>query len=104
MGYIGSRSGWNSNQPGSDPYHRFGYDTYDLESFFPDDDGFFRSAVVIGVNNSTGEADQLNENAQLAIDQGAWVNRELHNVGNSGWGNVRVGVYRDHMSLSLIHI
>jgi hypothetical protein len=97
LGYIGSRSGWNSNQAETEPYHRGGYDTYDLDDFFPDEDGFFRSAVVIGLNNSTGEADELNENAQLAIDQGVWVNRELHNVGASGWGNVPLDDYRTHM-------
>lgn len=97
LGYIGSRSGWNSNQAESSPYHRNGYDTYDLDDFYPDEDGFFRSAVVIGLNDVTGEADQLNENAQLAIDQGVWVNRELHNVGATGWGNVPVADYRNHM-------
>jgi len=95
LGYIGSRSGWTSNQPDNEPYYRFGYDAYDENDFYPDDDGFFRSAVVVSVNG--GEADNLNEKAQLAIDNGVWVNRELHNVGDDGWGNVPVNTYRSHM-------
>ena len=96
LGYIGSRSGWSSKQENSESYHRSGYDTYDENSFFPDDDGFFRSAVVIGVN-ADGEAGELNENAQLAIDKGVWVNRELHNVGDVGWGHVPIDTYRSHL-------
>lgn len=95
IGYIGSRSGWTSNQKGSEQYHRNGYESFDKSDFYPDEEGFFRTSVLVGVTN--GEATNLNKNAQNAIDHGVWVNRELHNVGNSGWGHVKVDDYRDHM-------
>lgn len=97
LGYIGSRTGWSS--PAGEWYFRNGYDTYDEHSFAPDGDGFFRTAVVVNPETIGGEtiATQLTEWAQFAIDNGVWVNRELHNVGTSGWGYVAVDDYRDHL-------
>ncbi|MDB4835278.1 T9SS type A sorting domain-containing protein [Cyclobacteriaceae bacterium] len=101
VGYIGSRSGWTSNQSGSVPYHRYGYDKSDNANFFPDADGYFRTAVVVKVYDASdgkgAYAQELNAWAQTAIDNGVWVNRELHNVGSNGWGRVSVADYRDHL-------
>lgn len=99
LGYIGSRTGWNA-QAGGTGYHRNGYDNYDLANFYPDSDGFFRTAVVVkasdvGLGGVT--ANEMEYWAQYAIDNGVWVNRELHNVGNSGWGHISVDNYRTHL-------
>lgn len=84
--YIGSRTG--------------NYEKHDVESFAPDTDGFFRSAVIVAAetNNGTTKAINLNYWVDYAINNGVWVNRELHNVGTSGWGHVTVSEYRNHLN------
>lgn len=81
-GYIGSRTGaYNSNSSAN---------------FLPDADGFFKTAFVVDVVEN--KAINLNERVQEAINQKRWINRELHNVGDDGWGHVTVDEYRDHLN------
>ncbi|MFN3402594.1 MAG: carbohydrate-binding protein [Cytophagaceae bacterium] len=81
-GYIGSRTG---------PYNQAA-----PANFTPDAEGFFRSHLVVDVVNNV--AVNLNSRVDEAINTGGWVNRELHNVGNSGWGHVTVDNYRTHLN------
>ncbi len=98
LGYIGSRSGWTS--AAGESYHRDGYDANDLSTFYPDADGFFRTAVQVFGNEHTQMSDHdliLNEAVDNAIASGEWANRELHNVGGTGWGSVSLDGYTKHM-------
>ncbi len=104
MGYIGSRTGWSSPYFADPSFHRNGYENSDLSSFYPDADGFFRTAVQVFDDTDAGKsnADQtseLNEEVDDAINNNLWANRELHNVGTTGagWGEVNVNAYRDHI-------
>lgn len=85
-GYIGSRTGT--------------YNAAEVFNFAPDADGFFRNAFVVDVENVGGvtKAVRLNQWVDIAISNRTWVNRELHNVGNSGWGHVTVDEYRTHLN------
>ncbi|MFQ3575280.1 MAG: carbohydrate-binding protein [Cytophagales bacterium] len=85
-GYIGSRTG--------------SYDAAEVFNFAPDADGFFRNAFVVDVQNQSGvtKAVRLNHWVDFAINNQTWVNRELHNVGNNGWGHVTVDEYRNHLN------
>ena len=102
LGYLGSRTGWTGPFPANPSYHRNGYENSDLPSFYPDSDGFFRTAVEVfdgyddkkSVNQQVAE---LNGEVDNAISTNMWCNRELHNVGPSGWGAVRVEAYRQHL-------
>ncbi|MCS6824923.1 MAG: T9SS type A sorting domain-containing protein [Cytophagaceae bacterium] len=86
IGYIGSRTGAN--------------DAAENSNFAPDAQGFFRTALVVDVQNVSGStvAVNLNQWVDYAINNNAWVNRELHNVGNTGWGRVSVTDYRNHLN------
>lgn len=102
LGYLGSRTGWTSPAPGATPYHRNGYENNDLASIFPDSDGFFRTSVQVFDDNDNNssiaqQVSVLNGEVDVAIANNMWANRELHNVGNSGWGSVRVDSYRQHI-------
>ena len=103
MGYLGSRTGWDSPRSGDATYPRDGYENSDLNTFFPDADGFFRTAVEVfndsdaGLNDA-GQATVLNDEVDAAIATSMWANRELHNVGNSGWGHVTENAYRTHIN------
>ncbi len=102
MGYIGSRTGWSIDGV-QRSYPRFGYEANDLGDFYPDDKGFFRTSVQVfddadGLKNDAGQLSTLNLGVDSAIMYGEWANRELHNVGNSGWGTVRVAPYRNHLN------
>lgn len=85
-GYIGSRTG--------------NYNGVDDANFSPDAEGFFRSSVVIDAVTTGGVTKAVNLNywVDYAINNNVWVNRELHNVGNSGWGHVTVAEYRTHLN------
>jgi len=85
-GYIGSRTG--------------AYNAAESPNFAPDNDGFFRNAFVVDVENQNGivKAVRLNYWVDHAINNQTWVCRELHNVGNSGWGHVTVDEYRNHLN------
>lgn len=81
-GYIGSRTGSRHAVGSSD--------------FEADEDGFFRPDFVVDATDQS--ADNLNYWVDQAINSSGWVNRELHNVGNSGWGRVSVDDYRAHLN------
>jgi peptidoglycan/xylan/chitin deacetylase (PgdA/CDA1 family) len=99
LGYIGSRTGWSS--PAGESFYRNGYNANDLNTFYPDQDGFFRSAVQVFDDNDANSSNHgaiLNAEVDRAISSNQWANRELHNVGNSGWGHVSIKGYRDHIN------
>jgi len=103
LGYIGSRTGWSGPYTSDANFHREGYENSDESSFFPDRDGFFRTAVqVFDANDQAMDvASQiavLNNEVDNAIATGMWANRELHNVGLTGWGSVKEESYRAHVS------
>lgn len=103
LDYLGSRTGWTSPRAGDSQYHRNGYDNSDENTFFPDADGFFRTSVEVfddvDANKTVqGQIDELNTEVDNAIATKMWANRELHNVGNSGWGTVSVDAYRAHVN------
>ena len=103
MDYIGSRTGWSSPY-GPDPtFYRNGYENADLSSFYPDADGFFRTAVEVfdDIDRQRPGVEQtqlLDSAVDYAIANNLWANRELHNVGSSGWGSVQVDPYRQHIN------
>lgn len=80
-GYIGARTGR--------------YNQATASNFTPDGQGFFRTNLVVDVANNV--AINLNARVDEAINNGTWVNRELHNVGSTGWGYVTVDDYRNHL-------
>lgn len=84
-GYIGSRTG-TYNGAGS-------------SIFQPDVAGFFKTAFVVDVQNVGAEWLSVNHNywVDYAITNGMWVNREMHNIGNSGWGRISLANYRTHL-------
>ena len=89
LGFIGSRTGWANFGQHAD-YHRYGYNLNDEPDFFPNTTGFFRTAVqVFGAAEQAlpmdDKRDFLNASIDEAIANNEWVNRELHNVGPSGW-------------------
>lgn len=102
LGYLGSRTGWDSPYGPDAGYHRNGYENSDLNTFFPDGDGFFRTAVQVfddddDALSDAGQVNVLNGEVDNALASSMWANRELHNVGNSGWGHVTVNAYRSHI-------
>lgn len=102
LGYLGSRTGWTGPFPSNPSYHRNGYENSDLSTFYPDSDGFFRTAVEVFDGNDDDKSiiqqvAELNGEVDNAISTNMWCNRELHNVGPSGWGAVRVEAYRQHL-------
>lgn len=102
LDYIGSRTGWDSPFASDAGFHRNGYENNDLASFYPDADGFFRTGVQVfddNDNNSsvTNQVNVLNGEVDNAIANNMWANRELHNVGPTGWGSVRIDAYRQHI-------
>lgn len=102
LGYIGSRTGWNSPLAGSGGYHRNGYENSDETNFYPDANGFFRTSVQVfddidRAKNITDQVAELNGEVNNAINSNMWANRELHNVGTTGWGSVKVESYRQHI-------
>ena len=102
MGYIGSRTGWHADGV-HQPFHRYGYEMNDEVDFFPSNKGFFRTAVQVfddvdRAKNDAGQLSTLNSVVDAAIANNEWGNRELHNVGNSGWGAVRTTPYRNHLN------
>lgn len=101
LGFIGSRTGW-ANFGQHEPYHRYGYNLNDEPDFFPNTNGFFRTAVqVFGAAEQMFPLDMkrdfLNASIDDAIANNQWVNRELHNVGTTGWGSVEEQPYREHL-------
>ncbi len=86
LGFIGSRTG--------------AYDAADNNNFVPDADGFFKSAVVVDAvtTGNITKAANLNTWVDYAISNNSWVNREMHNVGTSGWGYISVADYRNHLN------
>jgi hypothetical protein len=99
LGYIGSRTGWTSSI--GESFYREGYENSDLNTFYPDADGFFRTAVQVFDGDDTDSPNHdliLNATVDNAINNGEWANSELHNVGNSGWGSVTIDGYRKHIN------
>lgn len=85
-GYIGARTGtYNAAAP---------------STFNPDVDGFFKTALVVDVQNQSGSWVSVNHNfwVDQAINNNSWVNREMHNVGPTGWGTISVANYRTHLN------
>ena len=107
MGYLGSRTGWNSPRSGDSKYYRNGYNWNGYENsddayYSPDPDGFFRTSVQVfdDVDRALsvqGQTNVLNNEVDNAINNSLWSNRELHNVGSNGWGSVSVAAYRAHI-------
>ncbi len=96
QGYIGSRTAWG------DTMSFDGYEANDVHNFRPDIDGYFRTSVQVFDNNDAnlsdaGQTNVLNSEVDNAIAYNQWANRELHNVGSSGWGHVTVQAYADHL-------
>lgn len=103
MGYLGTRTGWTSPRSGDASYYRNGYENNDNSNYYPDADGFFRTAVqVFDANDQAlsiaGQVAVLNNEVDNAIANNQWANRELHNVGSTGWGSVQVEAYRMHIT------
>ncbi len=101
LGYIGSRTGWHVDGI-HDEYYRWGYENNDPHNFYPNAGGFFRSSVQVFDDFDAGlsisdQTDTLNGSVDAAITYNQWANRELHNVGPSGWGNVQTEAYRAHL-------
>ena len=102
LGYIGSRTGWSVDGVHAD-FYKFGYEANDENLFKPNSTGFFRTSVQVfdDVDAAKSNADQtleLNNPVDEAILNSSWANRELHNVGSSGWGHVEVPAYRAHLN------
>jgi hypothetical protein len=86
LGYIGSRTGT--------------YNSESASNFTADANGFYKNAFVVDVN-SNGDPislNNLNSYVDQAISNGTWINREMHNVGSSGWGSISVANYRAHLN------
>jgi len=85
-GYIGSRTG--------------DYNATEQNNFTSDEFGFFQTALMVDVITTNGEtvAQNLNYWVDQAIANKTWVNRELHNVGSTGWGRVGLTDYRNHIN------
>lgn len=102
LGYIGSRSGWHIDGI-HDVYHRWGYEANDVHNFFPNSAGFFRTSVQVfddvdASQTINDQVDTLNGSIDIAIAKNQWANRELHDVGPAGWGNVQIEAYREHLN------
>ncbi len=82
-GYIGAR-----NRP---------YNQAAASNFIPDAQNFFHVPLVVDIDPVTNLPINLNSRVDEAINNGTWVNRELHNVGNTGWGHVSESDYRAHL-------
>jgi hypothetical protein len=100
-GYIGSRTGWHTDGFQSS-FYKYGYEESDENLFKSDANGFFRTSVQVfddtdQFKSLSGQTAELNQVVDDAIANNEWGNRELHNVGSSGWGSVQVSAYRDHM-------
>ena len=108
MGYLGSRTGWDSPRVGDSKYYRngytwSGYNNSDGGSYPPDADGFFRTSVQVfddidQARSIQGQINVLNNEVNNAINNSLWSNRELHNVGPTGWGTVSIDAYRSHIN------
>lgn len=103
LGYSGSRSGWPESDPLNGSFPRFGYNNDDPHDYEPDVDGYFRNAVQVFDDNhrqlnDAGQLAVLNGTVNNAITNGTFTLRELHNVGDLGWGAVKVNAYRNHMN------
>ena len=104
LGYIGSRTGWSSSSAddAGAGYHREGYENNDEANFFPNSNGFFRNGVQV-FNDDDADMNWQNQLVELngeidnIIANNLYANREFHNVGNSGWGHVKIDAYRGHM-------
>ncbi|MFT6716642.1 MAG: hypothetical protein ACJA0Q_001286 [Saprospiraceae bacterium] len=85
LDYIGSRTGT--------------YDGDNAANFAPDADGFFRTAFYVKTEDNNGDitAIELNNWADHASANNVWVNREMHNVGPTGWGRIGVSDYTNHL-------
>lgn len=86
QGYIGSRTG--------------AYNAAENAEVIPDDKGFFRPAFVVDVADELTGTHAINLDMWIdeAIANKQWVCRELHNIGNTGWGSVTEGDYRAHLN------
>lgn len=104
LGYIGSRTGWSGGSPddANDGYHVYNYENSDVSTFYPNERGFFRNGVEV-FNDSDAQLswedqlEELNNEIDNVISNNLYANREFHNVGNSGWGHVKIDAYRGHM-------
>jgi hypothetical protein len=85
-GYIGSRTG--------------AYNAASSNTLLPDNFGFYKTPFVVDVQTVNGVTNAINLNywVDQAITNKQWVNRELHNIGSSGWGSVTVSNYRTHLN------
>jgi hypothetical protein len=56
--------------------------------------------LVVDVQTIGGNtlAVNLNQWVDIAINNQAWVNRVLHNIGNTGWGRVSLTDYQNHLN------
>ncbi len=102
MGYLGSRTGWHISGVHS-PFYKYGYEANDENMFLPNANGFFRTSVQVFDDVNAGQSDiaqaaELNSVVDVAIANNQWGNRELHNVGATGWGHVTVNAYRNHLN------
>ncbi|MFT6748035.1 MAG: peptidoglycan/xylan/chitin deacetylase (PgdA/CDA1 family), partial [Glaciecola sp.] len=85
LNYIGSRTGDRAESSAN---------------FTPDSDGFFKTNFYVKTLDNNGDitAGNLNYWADQASANNAWINREMHNVGPTGWGHITVDNYRDHLN------
>ena len=86
LNYIGSRTGK--------------YNGTESANFNPDVNGFFKTAFIVDVASGGAQISLSNLNSYVdqAITNGTWINREMHNVGTSGWGSITVANYRSHLN------
>ncbi len=84
LNYIGSRTGSRAENP---------------VNFAPDVDGFFKTSFYVKTEDNGGDvtAVDLNYWADQASTTNSWINREMHNVGSTGWGRISVTDYRNHL-------
>ncbi len=102
MGYLGSRTGWHIAGVQA-PFYKYGYEANDENMFVSNANGFFRTSVQVfddvnAVQSDVVQTAELNSVVDAAIANNQWGNRELHNVGPTGWGHTTVNAYRNHLN------
>ena len=102
LGYIGSRTGWSAKGVHA-TFYKFAYEENDENLFKPNATGFFRTGVQVfddkdAAKTISNQTLELNLCLDTAMLFNSWANRELHNVGSTGWGHVEVQAYRDHLN------
>jgi len=85
LNYIGSRTGSRADN---------------ASNFAPDADGFFKTNFYVKTDDNGGDitAIDLDYWSDQASANNSWINREMHNVGPTGWGRISISDYRSHLT------